>query len=255
MAGAHEGTREVDMIAQWTRITMMLVAAAIGGPGCGKDSTGPGDEGPDYDPQIPAAWAAGVTNPYFKLVPGTTFEFEGKSDESTETVRVEVLSSTRVVNGVTATVVRDRVYVDDELVEDTDDWFAQDAAGNVWYLGEDSKEIEDGEIVSRDGSWEWGVDEALPGIIMWADPAAHVGEEYRQEFYEGEAEDWGKVVSLGESVEVPFGTLTDCVKIEEWNALESGPHEFKYYAPQIGVVLEVHEGSGERVELIEMTGP
>jgi hypothetical protein len=197
-----------------------------------------------------------VTNPYFKLVPGTSFEFEGDTPEGAETIVVEVLSETRVVNGVTATVVRDRVYVDDELVEDTRDWYAQDAAGNVWYLGEDSKEIEDGVVVSTEGSWEWGVDEALPGVIMWADPAAHIGEEYRQEFYEEEAEDWGKVVAIDQSVAVPFGNFTGCVQIEEWNGLEEAPHEFKYYAPQIGVVLETSAAAGgERVELVGMAEP
>ncbi|MGH7586710.1 MAG: hypothetical protein ACREMH_10715, partial [Gemmatimonadales bacterium] len=173
----------------------MLALAALVVPACSEDDPA-GPDGPDYDPEIPAAWAAAVDNSWFPLQPGTTWEFSADTDDGLETVVVEVLAETRTINGVVATVVRDREYLDGELKEDTHDWYAQDAAGNIWYLGEDTKEIEDGSVVSTEGSWEWGVDGALPGIIMWADPAAHVGEEYRQEFYEGEAEDWGKVVAL-----------------------------------------------------------
>ena len=100
------------------------------------------------------------------------------------------------ISGVTATVVHDQVFLDGELTEDTFDWYAQDADGNVWYLGEDSREIENGQVVSTEGSWEWGVDGALPGIIMWADPADHMNEEYRQEYLKGVAEDLAKVVAL-----------------------------------------------------------
>lgn len=242
------------MTAHLVTFKAMAAAAAVAAmaaAGCGDNSTGPNS--PDYDPEIPAAWADSVANPFFTLTPGTTAEFRGQTDEGLETVVVEVTSDTRVVNGVTATVVRDRVYLDGELIEDTADWFAEDEKGNVWYLGEDSKEIENGQVVSTEGSWEWGVDGALPGIIMWSDPAAHVGEAYRQEFYEDEAEDWGKVVALDQEVTVPYGTFSGCVQIEEWNGLESGGHEQKYYAPEIGIVLEV--GGDERVELVELTLP
>ena len=107
-------------------------------------------------------------------------------------------------------------------------------------------------MVSTDGSWEWGVDGALPGIIMWADPAAHLDEEYRQEYYEGEAEDWGRVVALNQTVVVPLGTFTGCSRTEDWNDLENGSLENKYYCPGIGPTLEV--GGDERVELVEHTG-
>ena len=240
------------MTTRFPVLVLMVAVLILAVAGCGKSSTEP-DAASDYNPQIPAAWAEAVTNPFFSLVPGTTAEFQGETDEGTETVIVEVLSAKRTVNGVSATVVRDQVYLDGELTEDTHDWYAQDEAGNVWYLGEDSKEIEDGEVVSTEGSWEWGVDGALPGIIMWGNPAQHVGEAYRQEYYEDEAEDWGKVVALDQTVEVPYGTLTGCVQTEDWNALEPGPHESKFYCPEIGVVLEVSMSDGERVELIDFT--
>jgi hypothetical protein len=233
------------------RLPVVPVAiAAFSAVACSDSPTGP-----PYHPDItPAQLSTRVTNPYFPLVVGTTYTFRGQSEDGQEMVVVEVLNETKVVNGVTATVVRDRVYVGGNLVEDTHDWYAQDAAGNVWYLGEDSKEIENGRVVSTEGSWEWGRAGALPGIVMWADPAAHVGEAYRQEYYQGEAEDWGKVVALNQSVTVPFGNLTGCIKTEDWNALESGALENKFYCRSIGVALEMSaRGGSERVELVSVT--
>ncbi len=238
------------MTTRFPTLFATLAAVATAAPGCDAGPTGP-----SYDPQLPTAWVAAVSNAYFPLVAGTTYQYEAQTADGLETITVEVLPGTRLVNGVVATVVRDRVYLDGVLIEDTYDWYAQDDAGNVWYLGEDAKEYENGQVVSTAGSWEWGVDGALPGIIMWADPAAHVGEEYRQEFYRGEAEDWGKVVATGQSVAVPYGSFTGCFKIEEWNALEPGPRDHKYYCTQVGTALEVAGGSGERVELISVTSP
>lgn len=233
------------------QLAAILIFAGMTLTACNGDGT----TGIDYDPDIPTDWVAAVTNPFFPLTPGVTYEFEGQTDEGLETTVVEVLSATRLIMGVEATVVRDRVYLDGELIEDTHDWYAQDGSGNVWYLGEDVKEIEGGEVVSTEGSWEWGVDDALPGIVMWGDPAAHLDEEYRQEFYEDEAEDWGKVVAVGQSVEVPYGSFSGCIKTEDWSGLEPGTLENKFYCPDIGVVLEVAvQGGGESVELIDVTG-
>jgi len=219
-------------------VAWVLVAA------CNSDPSSP-----KYDPDIPTAWAPAVTNQWFVLQPGAIAIFNAVTSEGAESTRVEVLSTTRDVNGVTATVVLDQVSLDGSLIEETYDWYAQDTDGNVWYLGEDSKEIENGVVVSTAGSWEWGVDGALPGIIMWADPSAHLGEKYRQEFYQGEAEDWARVISLNEPVTVPNGSYTGCIKTEDWNALGSG-REHKYYCSSIGLVLEVGKrGNGTRTEL------
>ncbi|HSM37551.1 MAG TPA: hypothetical protein VK837_14200 [Longimicrobiales bacterium] len=217
---------------------------------CGDDSP----TGPDYDPDIPTQWSELVTNPFFPLTPGLHKEFEGATEDGTETIVIDVLNTTRMVNGVEATIVRDQVFLDGELIEDTDDWYAQDADGNVWYLGEAAEDYEDGVLVSTDGSWEWGVDGALPGIIMWANPADHVGEEYRQEFYEGEAEDWAKVLRTGESVTVPDGSFMGCIVTEDWNGLEADSEEEKTYCAGIGVVKEVSLDSGESVELTAHSG-
>jgi hypothetical protein len=153
---------------------------------------------PAYDPQLdPGDFVAAVTNPFFPLTPGTTHHYEGETAEGVETIL-----------GITATIVHDRVFPDGELIEDTFDWYAQQNTGDVWYLGEDSKEIENGEVVSTEGSWEAGVDGAKPGIVMWGDPAAHLNEEYKQEYHVGVAEDVATVIALDESIQVPYGSFT-----------------------------------------------
>jgi hypothetical protein len=147
--------------------------------------------------------------------------------------------------------VRDTVSLDGELIEDTFDWFAQDKEGNVWYLGEDTKEYENGEVVSTEGSWEAGVDGAEAGIVMLADP--QVGDTYRQEWYPGHAEDAAEVVSLSEEVTVPYGTFTNCLQTREFSTIDPELNEYKYYCTAVGAVtLEVVIDSGERVELIDV---
>lgn len=211
---------------------------------------------PDYNPALPTAWAAAVTHPHFPLVPGTTYEFAGPTPTGTETVTVEVLQETKLINGVRASVVRDRVYLQGTLKEDTIDWYAQDNLGNVWYLGEAVKDYENGQVVSTAGSFEWGVDGALPGIIMWADPAAHLGESYRQEYYKGKAEDFGRVLAIAQLATVPAGSYSGCVRIEEWNGLVNEPHTSKTYCPGLGIVLENSSvNGGDRVELLRVTRP
>lgn len=227
--------------------------------GCGDDGDGdaepvidPGDGG-DYAPDIdPADFVETIDNPYLPLLPGARWVYEGEEDGETERIEVVVTDERREVMGISAVVVRDTVSEDGELVEDTFDWFAQDVDGNVWYLGEESREYEDGELVGTEGSWEAGVDGALPGIVMLADPT--VGTAYRQEYYEGEAEDLGEVHRTGVSETLPAGVYDEIVVIREWNPLEPDVVEDKYHAPGVGVVLELKvEGGDGRVELVEFT--
>ena len=243
---------------------VLLLLAACGDDDAGSGSTttdapaaaepviDPGDGG-DYAPDLdPADFVASVDNPYFPLVPGTKWVYEGEDDDETERVEVEVLEETRDIQGITATVVRDTVYVDGEIAEDTYDWFAQDKDGNVWYLGEDTHEYEDGKAVNADGAWEYGKDGALPGIVMLADPA--VGDAYRQEYYEGEAEDMGEVLEVGVTTEIELGNYEDVLVTEDWNPLEPDVVEEKSYAPGIGLIREEKTVGGEGViELIEFT--
>jgi hypothetical protein len=210
-------------------------------------------EGEPYRPAIdPSDFVDVIDNPYLPLRPGTTLVYEGVSDGEREVVKTSVTGATKEVVGVTTTVVRDRAFVDGGLVEDTFDWFAQDRHGNVWYFGEDTRELENGRIVSTKGSWEAGVDGAQPGIAMLADP--RVGDEYRQEFYEGEAEDMARVLRLDESVTVPHGSFHGVLVTEDWTPLEPKVLENKLYARGVGVVLERLVRGGEEVlRLVEVS--
>ena len=212
----------------------------------------PGDGG-DYAPSIdPADFVDGIDNPYLPYTPGSRWVYEGVSEDGNEQIEVEVLDERREVMGISAVVVRDTVSVDGVVAEDTFDWFAQDADGNVWYLGEDSTSFECGEPVSTEGSWEAGVDGALPGIVMPAEPEA--GFSYRQEYYEGEAEDLGRIEEVGVAKSIGLGDYDDVVVTTDWNPLEPDVVEQKWYARDVGLIYEEHiVGGDETVELVEYT--
>jgi hypothetical protein len=201
----------------------------------------------------PGDFVPTVDNPLMPLTPGTTYVFESNAEDGPEHIEVSVLHETKVILGVPCVVVRDTVTVGGQVVEDTLDWFAQDKEGNVWYFGELSLSYEGGRLIGVEGSWEAGVDGALPGIIMQAAPA--VGMIYRQEFLLGEAEDWAQVEALDETVTVPAGTYTGCLRTLEGTPIEPDGTENKYYAPGVGVVLEVNPETGERTELIDIITP
>lgn len=199
----------------------------------------------------PANFVMTIDNPWFPLTPGTTMIFEGSADGTPLRVETIVTRETRTILGVECVVIHDLAYEDGEVIEDTIDWYAQDKDGNVWYFGEYSQEIEDGKVVGTHGSWEAGVDGAIPGIIMWADPQP--GEPYSQELAPGIAEDMAQVVRTGESVTVPYGTFDDVLVIKEWNPLDLGVVEEKSYAAGVGPILEeAIEGEDERLELIQI---
>ena len=187
--------------------------------------------GPKFDPD---SFVHRVDNRLFPLVPGTQFVYKGEEDGEEETNVTLVMKTRKHILGISAVVVLDRVFVGGELKEKTFDWYAQDTRGNVWYLGEDTEELEDGKIVSTEGSWEAGVKGARAGIIMPAHPA--VGQHYRQEFFVGEAEDEAQVVDRGLDITVPYGSFHDCIKTVEWTRLEPGIKEAKFYCPGVGFV-------------------
>ncbi|MBA3287104.1 MAG: hypothetical protein H0U21_03630 [Acidimicrobiia bacterium] len=200
----------------------------------------------------PADFVDVVDHPYFPLAVGSRWVYEGEDDGEVERVEVVVTGRRREILGISATVVRDTVYVDGELAEDTFDWFAQDRDGNVWYLGEDTREFENGVAVSAAGAWEAGIDGAKPGIVMLAEPAS--GDAYRQELYEGEAEDMARVVDVAAERTVPTGTYQDVLVTEDWNPLDPDVFEEKWYAAGVGLIGERKLTGGKgRVELIEFT--
>ena len=199
----------------------------------------------------PKDFSTTIDNPYLPLLPGTQSTFrEVGGDGSVAMVVVTVTSKTRTIaNGVTARVVRDTVSEDGEIVEDTFDWYAQDSEGNVWYLGEDTAEFEDGKKVSSEGSFEAGVDGALAGVVMPAHPRP--GLAYRQEFYRGEAEDNGEVLSSREMVDVTYGHFSSAVLTKDTSGIEPGVLEYKLYARGVGQVLTLDIAGGNgREELL-----
>jgi hypothetical protein len=204
-------------------------------------------------PFVTSNFVATITNPYLPLTVGTIRRYRGQTEDGLETVEVEVLDSTRVVAGVTARVVRDRVYLDGELIEDTFDWFAQDSEGNVWYLGEEVKDYANGQLIGTPGSWEAGVDGAEAGIVMPAIP--QVGQAFRQEYYAGEAEDRAEILAINEAASVPFGNYTACIRTADTTPLEPDVLEYKVYCPGVGPVFELNVENNSRIELIEIVEP
>lgn len=205
--------------------------------------------GAPYDPVInPAKFSATITNQYLPMTPGTIFVYESNFGEHNE---VAVTNNTKHILGADCREVRDTVKVNGDLTEDTLDWFCQDADGNVWYFGENAKQITDGLIVGVEGSWTGGIDGAKPGIAMKAHPA--VGDVYRQEYLPGVAEDMGEVLSLTESVTVPFGSFSNCLKTKDTLPLEPGAVEHKFYCPGVGLVRTVDLSTGETSDLISKT--
>ena len=243
--------------------SVLAVSLVLGACGDDHSETSSSEEAPidvgdpaEYDPRVdPADFVAGIDNPYLPFTPESRWVYESETDEGLERIEVEVTDEDRTVLGVDVTVVRDTVRLDGRVIEDTWDWYAQDREGSVWYFGEETEEYDEDGSVSTAGSWEAGVDGARPGIIMPADP--QVGQAYRQEFFEGEAEDVAEVVRTGDVAEVPAGRFDGLVVILEWNPFEPDVLEEKSYAAGVGPVLERKvRGDDERVELVEHTpGP
>ena len=200
----------------------------------------------------PDRFSTTIDNPYLPMTPGTRLRY--RTDDGTELDIVKVTYRTKVVQGVETVVVRDRAYVDGQLVEDTRDWYAQDRRGNVWYFGENTKEYENGEVVSTEGSWKAGRDGARAGIVMKAHPK--VGDTYYQEWAPGVAEDQATVLRLDATATVPYGSFQDLLKTRDFTALEPAQVEHKFYARGIGPVLEkLVKGGSERLELVTVVRP
>jgi hypothetical protein len=235
--------------------SVIVLAAGCGGSSGKAGGTGESTE-QAYAPRInPADFTTMIDNKYFPLKPGTTFVYEGTVTENhqdiTERDEMAVTHDTKQIMGVECVEVNDKVWEEGKLIEQTFDWYAQDREGNVWYFGEDSKEYENGKVVSTKGSWEAGVDGAKPGIIMQAHPK--VGQIYRQEYYKGEAEDMAQVLDLNGSAKVPYGSFDHVLVTKDWNPLEPNLLEHKYYAAGLGNIMEISvKGPPERIELVEV---
>ena len=214
-------------------------------------STGPRKITPTYAPTIDAsAFSTTIDNPYFPLTPGTRAIYEAATAQGLQRTVTEVTRDTKKIMGVDTVVVHDTVTLDGEISEDTFDWYAQDRDGSVWYFGEDTKEFDEG-TVSTKGSFEAGVAGALPGIAMPGQP--QIGDEYRQEYAKGIAEDTGEVLSLTGTETTPLtGPAKDLLVTKDADLLDpTGPIENKYYARGVGLILTVQTtGPAERDQAI-----
>jgi hypothetical protein len=207
-----------------------------------------------YEPVLnPRDFVRVIDNPYYPLPVGRTLIYRGVRDGQTQTDRVHVTSRTKVIEGITATTVSDVARHKGKLLEKTTDWFAQDKQGNVWYLGEDTAAYLPNGQIDRSGSWQAGVHDGEPGIIMLAHP--QIPDAYRQEFLRGQAEDTAWIVNKGGSVRVPFGVVYHILTSLEFTRLEPGVIDQKIYAPGIGIVRELSQkGPLEVARLVSVRG-
>jgi hypothetical protein len=195
-----------------------------------------------------------IDNPFFPLTPGTTFIYEGQTADGFEHVEFAVTHVTKMILNVNCVEVHDTRKIENKIVEDTRDWFAQDNERNVWYFGENTTLVSDGLPVDLSGTWTGGVDGAQPGIVMKGQPA--IGDFYRQEFSLTQAEDLAEVKSLSASVTVPFppGSFDNCLETEESSSIAPGDIEHKFYAKGIGNLLTIDMAvtPNERSELVQI---
>jgi hypothetical protein len=206
-------------------------------------------------PPAPSEFVHRVDNPWFPLRPGTVYRYRGVKDGKPSRDLVVVTRKSKLIQGVRCTVVRDRLYLRGRLEERTQDWYAQDSAGNVWYFGEATAELKpDGSVRTTEGSWQSGVDGASGGIFMPAHP--HPGQTGLQEFFKGHAEDHFRVLSLDAHVRTPAISSDAALLTREWTPLEPGVVDHKFYVRGIGTVLEqTIRGGDERNTLISVRHP
>jgi len=235
-------------IAATALLATLGVTMALAGPAAsGSGST------VKYEPHLdPSHFVSVIDNPYYPLPVGRTLVYKGVRDGLSQIDRVHVTNQTKVLEGITATAVRDVATHNGTVLEATTDWFAQDDQGNVWYLGEDTKSFENGKV-DTSGSWQSGVNDGEPGIIMLANP--QIPDAYRQEYLAGQAEDTAWIVQLGLDATVPAGTFHNTIRSLEFTQLEPGVVDRKVYAPGIGIVVERALAGGQEVaKLVKVTG-
>ncbi len=197
------------------------------------------------DPETGGPFSVVIDNGFFPVIVGSETVLEGIDDEGT-LVRVEttVPDEIEVVAGVTTQVLVETEFEDDELVEQSRNFYAQAPDGTVCYFGEDVDIYEDGEIVSHDGAWRAGEDGNLPGIQMPGDPG--IGMVFMQEFAPGIAEDQSEILAFGEEIDVPAGMFSDTLTAEDCNPLDRST-DLKVYVDRIGLAID------ESAELISFT--
>jgi hypothetical protein len=203
----------------------------------------------------PSAFVSRVDNPWFPLTPGTVYRYRGVKDGKPAVDVLTVTHLVDVIRGISATVLHDKLYLNGTLAERTTDWYAQDKRGSVWYLGEKTATLDArGRVKSTDGTWKAGVGGAKAGIFMPGHP--FVGEQARQEYFKGHAEDQFKVLNLSTRITTPGASSRHALLTQETTRLEPGVVDHKFYVKGVGTVLEVAvRGGTERLTLVSVTGP
>jgi hypothetical protein len=208
-------------------------------------------------PPLPPArdFVRTIDNPWFPLKPGTVLTSKGEDEGTPATDVLRVTHRTKRILGIRATVVDDRVFENGHLAERTSDWYAQDRAGNVWYLGENTATLKpNGQVESTEGTWRAGVRGGRAGVFMPAHP--HVGDGGWQEYYKGHAEDRYKILNFHTTVRTPAASSRHAMLIRETTPLEPGVLDHKVYVRGIGTVREeTVKGGNERYRLVSVRRP
>jgi hypothetical protein len=138
-------------------------------------------------------------------------------------------------------------WLNGRLEEVALDWYAQDDAGAVWYLGEDVFEYADGAVESTEGTWLAGR-EGPAAMIMPAHPG--VGDTYRTENVPGIVFEEVTVKSTGQTVLGPRGRVDGAIVVSELHL--DGTREDKIFAPGYG---EFHTASRTELEALAVAVP
>jgi hypothetical protein len=242
-----------------TALLITTTAACSGGESksANTSATGTGSEAASTLPHggepfelDPADFTTEIDNPYWPMKPGSHWVYrETNAEGDVQRNDVVVTTKTKTIEGIKTVVVHDTVKLRGQLTEDTFDWYAQDSDGNLWYFGEDTTEYENGKVKTKEGSWEAGVNGALAGIIVPAHPKP--GLSYREEYYKGHAEDGAEVLTLNAHAKVPYGTYDNVLQTRNFSGIEPNVIEEKFYALDVGVVLEITvSGGSDRSELV-----
>ncbi len=232
-------SRTLAVVATASAVAALRTGSAASAPA---PTAAPASAPGNPDPHL---FAQPTDNPWFPLAPGLVTRLRGTDGDEHFRETVRVTDRTRTVAGVRVTVVHDVVRrPDGTLAEKTDDWYAADHDGNVWYFGEDTGTYDaHGHLEDKEGSWEAGVDGAVAGIIMPADPRPSYAA--RMEFSKGVAEDQAWVVQRLPRVTTPGGTEEDIVRTLEWSRLEPKVVSMKFYARGLGIVEEKDIAAGD----------
>jgi hypothetical protein len=185
----------------------------------------------------PASLATTGRNPYFVLEPGYQLTLEGREDGQLVRLVMTVLDETKVIGGVETRVVEERETQGGALAEVSRNYLAVDkGTGALFYFGEDVDTYKNGKVVGHEGTWHHGFGGAKFGMMLPGTPA--VGMRYYQEQASEVALDRAEVVSVSETLTVPAGTFSKCLRTEETTPLEPKTREYKVYAPGVGLVKD-----------------